>query len=385
MKPVIIHISSDYPDTLNPDKTRAVASLVDGTPEFRHVVYSLNRVNGFAGISSIPFGPDKTAVAFRALPKGLLWERRLDAVGKWIINDLITKGIKPDLVEAHKFALEGIVAEQVRDHFNVPLVCDIQGDSDTKIIAAKISLRPRYKALAKKTSLFLPYSHWPLNFLRDKLAQPKLRYTVLPVVPGFNGMSPAPVQSGQNLVTVLNIDSWPRKNIAGLMEAIKILRPRFPHLKLDVYGRGKASALLKLDAAIRAMGLSDTVILKGSVPNGTLTDVLKSYAGMVLPSLRETFGLVYTEALFAGLPILYSKDRGFDGFFAADKIGYACNPNDAADIAQGMAHILDHEAALKQSITNLQETGAFDILRRDTILQTYRDNILNVLKEGNLK
>lgn len=35
----------------------------------------------------------------------------------------------------------------------------------------------------------------------------------------------------------------------------------------------------------------------------------------VMPSKPETFGLVYVEALSQGLPILYAKGEGFDGYF----------------------------------------------------------------------
>ena len=46
-----------------------------------------------------------------------------------------------------------------------------------------------------------------------------------------------------------------------------------------------------------------------------MLETLNGYTALVLPTLRETFGMVYIEALFAGVPILYSQDRGVDGFF----------------------------------------------------------------------
>ena len=97
------------------------------------------------------------------------------------------------------------------------------------------------------------------------------------------------------------------------------------------------------------------------------------------PSLRETYGLVYAEALFAGLPILFSKDRGIDGYLLNETIGYACDPHSVSDIAHGIEYLLTRQAKLKVSIALLQENGSLDILRKTRILTNYRRGILRAL------
>ncbi len=52
----------------------------------------------------------------------------------------------------------------------------------------------------------------------------------------------------------------------------------------------------------------------------------------VMPSLRETFGTVYIEALSQGIPVIYSREQGIDGYFAQGMIGYSCNPTDTIEI-----------------------------------------------------
>ncbi|MCB1562659.1 MAG: hypothetical protein KDJ75_03715, partial [Alphaproteobacteria bacterium] len=149
MKPIILHISSDYPDSLNPRKTRAISSLVDETPEYRHVVYSLNRFTALGGLASLPFGEDRTAIAYGALPKGLLWGPRLAALAEWIIEDMKAKGVRPALVEAHKFTVEGLIGQRVAQAFSCPLICDIQGNTDVMILKNKPGFRRRYRAIAQ--------------------------------------------------------------------------------------------------------------------------------------------------------------------------------------------------------------------------------------------
>lgn len=40
-----------------------------------------------------------------------------------------------------------------------------------------------------------------------------------------------------------------------------------------------------------------------------------------MPSHKETFGLVYAEAMSQGLPIIYTKNQGFDGQFPDGYVG----------------------------------------------------------------
>jgi glycosyltransferase involved in cell wall biosynthesis len=46
----------------------------------------------------------------------------------------------------------------------------------------------------------------------------------------------------------------------------------------------------------------------------------------IMPSENETFGLVYVEALSRGIPIVYSKNTGIDGFFPNKTVGIRVHP-----------------------------------------------------------
>ena len=47
----VLHITADHPDAYSARKTEAVQNLVAGTGAFEHRVYSINRRNGFGGIT----------------------------------------------------------------------------------------------------------------------------------------------------------------------------------------------------------------------------------------------------------------------------------------------------------------------------------------------
>ena len=60
----------------------------------------------------------------------------------------------------------------------------------------------------------------------------------------------------------------------------------------------------------------------------------------VMPSHKETFGLVYAEAMTQGLPVIYTKGQGFDGQFEEGLVGYHVNDNDYMSIVEKIEKIV---------------------------------------------
>ncbi len=137
----ILHLSADYPDPLMAQKTRAVANLIALVPEHAHHVYSLNRIGWRAGIRALDFadeaGEGHRAVAYGAPPKGLFLKRYLDRLADWLADDLVRRGLRPDLVHAHKLSSEGLVGAVLARRLGVPLAISVQGNTDLKVIGAR--------------------------------------------------------------------------------------------------------------------------------------------------------------------------------------------------------------------------------------------------------
>ena len=375
----IVHISSDYPDILAPNKTRGVFNLVDATPEYRHVVYSLNRVNGWSGIAAVPFGEDRIAIAYGALPKGLFWGSRFRDLARWISKDLKKRNITPAMIEAHRFTVEGLSGQDLANEFACPFICDIQGKTDTRILAKKIDLRSRYREIARRVSLVFVYAPWALPPFQRLAGLEEAKCQCLPVIPGIDTLVPAGVIGDDKLLTVFHLDNWRLKNVFRVIQAIENLASQRPSLTLDIYGSGQPRTLLKLSRVIQNSPVADRIRLRGAVENSKLPELMQGYAAFVMPSLSESYGLVYAEALFAGLPVLFSEGRGIDGYFEEKSIGYACEPESVDDITTGINHLLTHQAKLKQEIARLQAEGGLDIIRKNSIIKTYRNGMKKAL------
>lgn len=381
MTKIIVHLSADFPDPMEPRKTPAILRLVESAPEYRHAVYSLNRVTEWSGITGIPFGSDRIALAYGALPRGIFWERRLHDVAQWIKHDLEQKNIRPDLIYAHKFTVEGLTGQELADHFNCPLVCNIQGNTDGKILRTKILSRARYKNIAARVARVFPFSPWAAQPFITTLGLDPLKCVALPVIPAHDNLSPAEAHFNEAVITLFNLDQWRIKNLTQLLRGLELSSACNSRITLDIYGSGSAKSVRTISRLIKRYQVEHAVRLMGPIDNADVHKMLKNYAALVMPSRAESYGLVYAEALFAGIPIMWSKGHGIDGFLPSERIGYAVNPRDHADIAEGLVFLTEKERLLKDEISLLQSQGALDILRRDHIVSTWKYHLDRVLSE----
>ena len=73
----------------------------------------------------------------------------------------------------------------------------------------------------------------------------------------------------------------------------------------------------------------------------------------VMPSFKESFGMVYAEAMSQGLPVIYTKGQGFDGQFEEGVVGYRVDSSSSDDIVMAIKNILsDYENKSKRCIKN---------------------------------
>jgi glycosyltransferase involved in cell wall biosynthesis len=369
----ILHISADFPDPLVAAKTRAVASLIAEADGYRHVVYSLNRVSWRTDIALFPFGEDRIALAYGAPPYGLRLLQHLAPVAEAIAQDLTRRKIVPDLIHAHKFSVEGVVADTLAARTGAPFIASLWGDTDTKFFEGKPRLRAHYRGVGGRAALLLPPAPWTTRYFSAALGLGNDRFQLLPVVTAADQVL-APQSVGRpSLTTVFAWDSWQRKGFDALVQAVALLSPDIPELHLDVYGRGSPKSFLEMTRLIERSGAADRVSLKQPLDHGQVQQTINGYAAFVLPSRRETFGMVYVEALLAGAPILWSRDQGVDGLFDDVTIGYSCDPQSIPDIADGLRLLLAQESRLKGEIRRLQEADAFNHLRRAGITARYKE------------
>jgi glycosyltransferase involved in cell wall biosynthesis len=366
----VLHISADFPDPMVPAKTKAVSNLLSVVSGFRHVVYSLNRVSWHNGVCALPFGEDRTAIAYGAPPYGIALARFLRPVADFIAADLARQNLRPDLIHAHKLSVEGLIAADLAERLDVPFIASVWGDTDTKIINAKRGLRERYREIAARAVKLLPAAPWTARYAMETLGVRAERTEVLPVITAEDIIIPPDMRESERLISVFALDSWQRKGLDVLCAAMHEVSTARPNVVLNIFGGGSPRAVFTARRVIERAKVGAHVRLRGALPHDRVQPVMNGYAAYVMAPRRETYGMVHAEAVLAGLPILWAKGQGIDGLIDA-RAGVRCQASSAAEVAEGIMHLLANQLGVKSAIAGLQAGGAFSHLQRHSIAHAY--------------
>jgi glycosyltransferase-like protein len=146
------------------------------------------------------------------------------------------------------------------------------------------------------------------------------------------GLAPGP---GPVFLSVGGVEE--RKNTLRILQAFLLLRAQLPQAQLVIAG---GASLLDHDAyqreftrALRAAALpSDSVILTGPLPDADMPALFRRADCLLMPSLREGFGLVVLEAMASGVPAVVSRVAPFTEYLREGDCFWA-DPYDPASIA----------------------------------------------------
>jgi glycosyltransferase involved in cell wall biosynthesis len=152
---------------------------------------------------------------------------------------------------------------------------------------------------------------------------------------------------------------YPRKDVGTLLQAAaRMRRPA----RVRIVGDGPERA--NLAALIERLGLESRAALLGHVPFAALAAEYRSADIFCLPSRQEGFGIVFVEAMAAGLPVAAARAGAVPEVVAEGETGLLAEPGDA----DGLARILDRLAgdpALRRRLGDAgrQRAARFDAPR----------------------
>lgn len=150
-----------------------------------------------------------------------------------------------------------------------------------------------------------------------------------------------------------------RKNIDKLILAIEDL----DEFELNIVGNGKEFNKLK---SIKAHNVS----FLGHLPHEKVLDRMQDSDIFILPSVKETFGMVYLEAMASGCITVGTKDDGVDGIIIDGENGFLCAPT-VEGIREVLLRIKNNE-----NIEKIRENGILTIknLTKEICAQNYLKN-----------
>jgi len=283
-----------------------------------------------------------------------------------------------DLVHAHTLYSDGAVALRVKRQFDLPYIVAVR-NTDLNFF---MRLRPDLRWLARdvltaasKVIFISPAYREKLLARIDSRSRNEIERKSV-VVP--NGLSSdwlddfeRPIRAVNKPLRLLYVgDFTSNKNVQGILDAASLLVDRVP-VEVTLVGSG-GSQEKPIRAAIRS-GKYPFATYKGRINDRqVLRSVYRDHDILLMPSFRETFGVVYLEALSQGLPVVHSRGEGIDGLFPPGTVSEAVDPTSAGSIAAGtdlLAARLDQ--VRPTCITEAQKFGWDSIaMRYEALYQT---------------
>lgn len=276
-----------------------------------------------------------------------------------------------NLLHAHSLFSNGYIAYLVNKKFKIPYIVAVRSTDINIFFKKMFHLRKKGINILLNASkiIFISYSYKekcisnyiPLKY-RDHIESKSI------VIP--NGIddfwfdnkfliSKNPPSNKINIIFVGN-DSK-RKNLETLVKACDLLIDRNFNIQLNIVGniseKTKENLIQKKHIKII-----------GQVNRNKLLELYRENHIFVLPSVGETFGLVYPEAMSQGLPIIYTKGEGFDNFFLDGTVGYSIKPSDPMDISNKIIQAVNNYSMLSKNCINLVEE-----FRWEKIVKTYKN------------
>jgi len=143
--------------------------------------------------------------------------------------------------------------------------------------------------------------------------------------------------------TVLSVARmYPRKRLEDLLRAAVTLRSRIPDLRVRIVGAGPESVRLRTVTA--SLGLAGVVTFLGEISRSALAVEYVSAHCFCLPTIQEGFGLVFAEAMAAGLPIVGCRAAAVPEVVVDGRTGLLVSQRNPEELAKAMETLLTNTA-----------------------------------------
>lgn len=292
-----------------------------------------------------------------------LYECKIDTIKREIVDQVDLKEI--DLIHAGLFCTDGAVAFELSKKYEIPYIVAVRNTD----------VNTYYKKMWWKRSYF----HSILNYAQNIVfISPQYKVAFLTGLKNANVANLDPksviIPNGidsfyltNRLVGEKNIHAPVRviyagafnqgKNIHQVIYALDILIKKGRKIKFSIIGRGLKFRKEEGEYVRKIYELAesrDWIQISDSKPKDELILEFRESDIFVMPSVPETFGLVYVEALTQGLPVIYAKGQGFDGYYHDMNIGFSVDPSDNNDLSNKLEFLIDNYNLVASNVSRLE-------------------------------
>jgi len=155
---------------------------------------------------------------------------------------------------------------------------------------------------------------------------------------------------------------YPRKRLEDLLDAAVTLVSRIPDVRVRIVGEGPES--VRLRALATRLGLAGVVTFLGEISRSALAVEYVGADCFCLPTIQEGFGLVFAEAMAAGLPIVACRAAAVPELVEDGRTGLLVSPKNAEELAKAMETVLTNRTLRAElGATGRQRVETLDLDR----------------------
>lgn len=393
----VLHIHQDYPDNTSYSFTKAVSNLVHASQKAydspKHFVVSINRTSNPFKVRCRTF-QDGISVIYWGVPLPYfhiltLW------LAAWMIRRAIPN-LSYDLVHGHKLTTEGVLARFLAQAKSVPYFISIRGGSDQYNITRLPNHKRFFKKVFEEAAFVFWVSPWAARFLTTNLGVETGQLHHFPNIceidlAGSHSEHDLPTSAPPltaspetdntyNFVAVMSYTYYRRKGIEQLMEALRGLQAKgYKNISLSVYGNGDEHNRQMLIEKAQLMGLSQHIEFHKAIHQSELRQKMRASHGMLLPSVDETFGMSYIEALSVNCPILYMANTGVDGFFDKYDVGVRALSQSPEELERAILQLMERQQQFKRGILQMHQNSYLNAFLAETLVNDYKLQIEKVI------
>ncbi len=251
-----------------------------------------------------------------------------------------------DLLHSHLMLSSGWTARRIKKKYQLPYVVSVRATDLMGWIKLPFFHKMAIKNVKEANGiLFLSKSHKdefinkfiPKNMREDILKKSVVIGNPLELFWQLNTVKECKSILKKDCIKILTVARINKvKNILMAVKSVELLISRGYKAQLTVVGD------VEDEKELKQIQKFEFVKIISFSKREKLKEIYKENHIFLLPSLIETFGRVYIEAMSQGLPILYSKGQGFDNIYPDGIVGYSVNPTDSNDICNKIELIISN-------------------------------------------
>lgn len=253
----------------------------------------------------------------------------LSRIAFWLFKSKLSDEFTPDLIYSH-YLNNSILALDIKKKYNIPLVA-IEHWSKINQDSVPLYIKLMGKAVYSTADCNIAVSKALSDRIQQHFDRPSVVVNnMVNSTISFVERSPS---TSFNFVSVGRLVS--SKGFDILIRAFHKIKSQ--NCRLLIAGDGPERK--RLEVLIDELNLSEKVLLLGNIDKELFNELFASSDAFVLASKSETFGLVYAEALMAGLPVIGTTCGG-PAEFINDSNGLLVPIDDVEALVNSMEYMI---------------------------------------------